>query len=190
MTPAPLDKSADDRALVDAARSGDSTAFRTIVARYELAVAAVVIGMLGPGDEADDVGQEVFIRFYRALDSYRGEASLKTYLSRIAMNLSLNAIKRRRRLRDRFVRRNELIAADEPATEDASMDAETNERIQAVRSAVSRLGEKHRPVVVLRMIEGYSTRETAEILEIPEGTVMSRLARGMAELRDPLQPYA
>ena len=84
-----------DRALTDRAREGDEAAFRTLVTRYESRVAATVVGMLGPGDEADDVGQETFIRFYQALGKFRGEAALITYLTRIAMNLSLNAIKRR-----------------------------------------------------------------------------------------------
>src|SRR4051812_20075618 len=80
---------AADHELLQLARDGDERAFRELVERYEPAVASVVVGMLGAGDDADDVGQETFIRFYRALGSFRGEASLKTYLRRIAMNLSL-----------------------------------------------------------------------------------------------------
>src|SRR4029079_16481230 len=63
----------------------------------ESEVAAAVLGMLARGDDADDVGQETFIRFHKALGSFRGESSLKTYLVHIAMNLSLNALQRRRR---------------------------------------------------------------------------------------------
>ncbi len=81
----------DDRSLVDRAQSGDEQAFRILVERYEGAVAATVIGMLGHG--AGDVGQEVFVRFYRSLSRFRGEAAVKTYLTRIAINQSLNALK-------------------------------------------------------------------------------------------------
>ena len=93
------DRMSIDTALIDRARAGDEAAFRGLVERYESQVAATVVGMLGPGDEADDVGQETFVRFYQALSKFRGEAALGTYLTRIAMNLSLNAIKRRQRQR-------------------------------------------------------------------------------------------
>src|SRR4029078_7253700 len=92
----------DDELLIRA-RKGDERAFAALVERYEGAVAATAIGMLGPGGDADDVGQETFIRFHRSLDRFRGESSLKTYLVHIAMNLSLNALKRRRRSLLRFV---------------------------------------------------------------------------------------
>lgn len=173
--------------LLARARSGDHAAFRSLVERYEPAVAATVQGMLGPGPEAEDVGQETFIRFYRALDSFREESSLKTYLTRIAINLSLNALKRRRRLRDRFVRNDEPDFAEPAVSGEVEMDA--GERAALVRKAVDRLEPKHRAVVVLRMLNGYSTRETAELLGVPQGTVLSRLSRGMQRLETLLKPY-
>src|SRR5580765_8918533 len=99
--------SPSDAELIASAREGDDRAFGAIVERYESAVAAVALGMLGDGDDAEDVGQETFIRFHRALGSFRGESSLKTYLVHIAMNLSLNALKRRRRSLLRFVSRDD-----------------------------------------------------------------------------------
>src|ERR671921_2987337 len=100
-------ESATDVELIDRARSGDDRAFAVLVDRYERPVAATVIGMLGPGDDADDVGQETFIRFHKALGSFRGDSSLKTYLVHIAMNLSLNALRRRRRSLLRFISRDQ-----------------------------------------------------------------------------------
>ena len=88
---------ASDEQLVDAARGGDKDAFKELVGRYERRIATTVIGMLGHCAEADDVGQETFIRFYRALHSFRGESSVGSYLTRIAINLSLNELKRRKR---------------------------------------------------------------------------------------------
>jgi len=169
--------------LLAAVRRGDQSAWRALVERHEGAVAAVVVGMLGPGDEADDVGQETFIRFYRSLDSFRGEASLKTWLQRIATNLSLNALKRRKRGLRRFIAMDD---ADESAPElqsDGAAQQTALGDMELVRAAVAALADKHRPVVVLRMIEGYSTRETAEMLGIPEGTVLSRLSRAMEQLK-------
>jgi RNA polymerase sigma-70 factor (ECF subfamily) len=179
----------DDHELVGLVLGGEDGAFRVLVERYEQVVAATVIRMLGPGDDAEDVGQETFIRFYRAIETFRGEASVKTFLTRIAMNLSLNALKRRRRMASRFVSRDQ---ADSPLPEpvaNGNASVEAHEIHDVVTRAIHELKPKHRAVVVLRMIEGYSTRETAEILGIPEGTVLSRLARGMDALEPLLQPY-
>ena len=184
-----------DAELIARARSGDDGAFAMLVDRYERAVASTVVGMLGPGDDADDIGQETFVRFHRALGSFRGESSLKTYLVHIAMNLSLNALKRRRRSALRFVSRDSesddgdpLVDLPEPRV-GPDADVDTKEIQLLVRAAVRRLGEKHRAVVVLRLFHDYSTKETAEVLGVPEGTVLSRLSRAMKELESMLRPY-
>lgn len=175
-----------DDELIARARLGDDRAFALLVERYESAVAATVVGMLGPGEDADDVGQETFIRFHRALNDFRGDSSLKTYLVHIAMNLSLNALKRRRRSLLRFVRDDESVSEvpeHRPGPADRLEARETRER---VRRAVMQLPEHHRSVVVLRMFNGYSTREVADILGVAEGTVMSRLSRAMKDLEKKL----
>lgn len=176
-----------DRALIDQARTGDEAAWRTLIERYEPQVAATVVGMLGPGDEADDVGQEVFVRFYQAPDKFRGAAALGTYLTRIAINLSLNALARRKRRRWRFWSRDDEQAPPEPSVDGRRQQA-TRDREQALQAALNQLKPPFRAVVVLRMIEGYSTKETAALLEIAEGTVLSRLARGMKQLKTILNP--
>ena len=179
-----------DAQLLARARDGDGNAFRQIVDRYEPVVAATVIGMLGRGDDADDVGQETFVRFHRAIDAFREESALKTYLVRIAMNLSLNALKQRKRHRLRFLSRDsdtDIPVAIAPAP-DVGVD-EMQERQDIVNRAVLQLREKHRAVVTLRLLQGLSVRETAQALDIPEGTVLSRLARATEQLRTVLQPY-
>lgn len=178
----------DDADLLARARSGDAAAFRSLVERYQDVVASVVIGMLGRGDDADDVGQETFIRFHASLHQFRGDAQLGTYLRKIAMNLSLNALKRRRRFSLRLVSRDD---AETPVHEPPvpAMDMEAVERREVVQRAVAALSEKLRPVVVLRILDGLSTNETAAVLQVPSGTVMSRLSRGLAELEQMLGPY-
>ncbi len=178
-----------DAELIARSRGGDEQAFRLIVERYQGVVAATVIGMLGKGDDADDVGQETFIRFHRALHDFREESTLKTYLVRIAMNLSLNALKRQKRSALRFISRDQTsMPLPEPVVE-AAHDDEHEERVAVVRNAVDALGPRHKPVVLLRMIQKLSTRETADALGIPEGTVLSRLSRAMQELSKALAPY-
>lgn len=173
-----------DEDLVAAARRGDHDAFRELVQRYQSIVARTVIAMLGNCEEAEDVGQETFVRFYESLDRFRGEASLKTYLTRIAMNLSLNAIKRGKIKRRIFATKSldEYNQIPNPA-EQSRLDTEL------IHKAIQKLEPKFRSVLVLRLIDGYSTRETAEILGIPLGTVLSRLARAQQKLRQLLEPY-
>jgi RNA polymerase sigma-70 factor (ECF subfamily) len=173
-----------DEDLVKDAREGDNRAFEELVRRYESVVAATVIGMLGNCAEAEDVGQETFIRFYRSLRKFRGESSVRTYLTRIAINLSLNEIKRRKRKRLLYTQKSveEFHDIADPKTRtEEGIDPET------VQHAVQDLDDDFRAVVVLRLIDGYSTAETAEILGIPIGTVLSRLSRAQKKLRTALQ---
>ncbi len=140
------------------------------------------------GDDAEDVGQETFIRFYRAMDNYRGEAKLGTYIIRIAINLSLKSLKRRQTWVKRFVSRDdEQMVVAEPARDGVS-DVEAGARAELVHRADGALKPEHRAVVVLRMLEGYSTRETADMLSVPQGTVMSRLSRALQRLEGLLGP--
>jgi RNA polymerase sigma-70 factor (ECF subfamily) len=179
---------ASDAALLERAKAGDPLAFRALVERHEPAVAATTIGMLGAGPDAEDVGQETFVRFYRSLDRFRGDAALRTYLTRIAMNLALNAIRRRTRFTARFLRLDPGTPGHEPATGEPD-PAGARDRRRQVRAALDALDPRHRAVVVLRLIEGYSTRETAAILDVPEGTVLSRLSRARKRLADHLRPW-
>jgi len=192
------DSAPSDEILVAGARAGDERAFAAIVDRYEARVSATVVSMLGPGDEAEDVGQETFIRLYRYLDRYRGDASLGTYLTRIAMNLSLTALRRRKRWFARFVSVESTPGGElddgrvpaGPGLERLAVDSdagplghlERKERRDRVQQALADLNPDHRAVVVLRWIDGLSTKEAAATLGIPEGTVMSRLSRAMDRL--------
>ena len=173
-----------DLELVKAAQTGDSSAFRMLVERYEAQIAATVISMLGPGAEADDVGQETFIRFYNNLDNFRGESSPGTYITRIAINLSFNALKRRQRMEKHHV---PLEHAQRRASHDPGY--ESKEKHEKIHAALKQLEPKFRAVVVLRFLQGYSTKETAKLLKIPQGSVLSRLARAQEKLKHYLKPY-
>jgi RNA polymerase sigma-70 factor (ECF subfamily) len=182
------DAMAAEQALVGRARLGDQAAFRALVERYEGLVAATVTGMLGTGAEADDVGQNTFIRFYQSLDQYRGEGGVAPYLTRIAINLSLNALEKRKRRLKTFFSREELPPLTDPIHE-GDQELQQIEWQRIIQRALNRLRPKHRAVVVLRLIDGYSTQETAELLDVPVGTVLSRLARAQKQLKNLLEPY-
>ena len=168
-----------DIELIERARAGDHNAFSQIVKRYKSKVAGTIIGMLGKSDDADDIGQEVFIRFYNSINNFRGESSLGTYLTRIAINLSLNEIKRKK-LKRIFSFEKILDEGQDIMNED--MHNVISENKEIIQNAVQKLNVKYRTVLVLRLIDDYSTEETAKIL-IPIGTVLSRLSKGSNEIK-------
>ncbi len=174
-----------DAALVDAARAGGEDAFRTLVERYEGRVAAIAIRMLGATSEAEDVGQETFIRFHRNLRRFRGQASVGTYLTRIVVNLSLNELKKRRRrsIFVPFAPAGGERDAPELAYADPAANAEYDDTGDRIQQALNQLKPEFRSVIVLRLMEGHSTKETAEILALPVGTVLSRLRRSQEKLK-------
>jgi RNA polymerase sigma-70 factor (ECF subfamily) len=178
-----------DTELLAKARKGDQTAFRELVDRYESIVAATVIGMLGSGPDAEEVGQETFIRFYRSLGRFRGDSKITTYLTRIAINLSLDTLRRRKRNESRFVTWNGENALPDELVVQGEQELDARERREYVQRAIQSLDPKHRSVVVMRMMSGYSTKETAALLRIPTGTVLSRLARAQDKLKQLLAPY-
>lgn len=182
-------KNLSDEVILDLIKKNDQNAFRLLIERYEKNVAATVINMLGYSDEADDVGQEVFIRFYQNINQYKGNSSLKTYLTRIAINLSLNELKRRKLRNLRYIFwNNNQDEEDQKAMQIADPNDSESKRdaVNLVQKALQKVEIKIRSVIILRLIEGYDTRETAEILEIPQGTVLSRLSRGQEKLKEAL----
>ncbi len=169
-------KSLNDLQLIDLSLRGNMRAFEVIIKRYESAVARVTISMLG-NEAADDVGQEVFLRFYSSMKKFKGDSKLGTYLVRIAINLSLNEIKKN----TRYSSGNNDNIENNHGSYNLEEEADTRSIIQY---SLNLLEPEFRTVVVLRNIEGYSTRETAEILNIPQGTVLSRLSRGHQKLKE------
>jgi RNA polymerase sigma-70 factor (ECF subfamily) len=141
--------------------------------------------MLGHTTEAEDVGQETFVRFYQSLDRFRGDSTIGTYLTRIAINLSLNEIRKRKRRRNLFYTKDENTIENVPDAQDFKDQKETNTLVQG---GLQKLPPKFRSVIVLRLIDGYSTEETAKILNLPVGTVLSRLARAQMKLKAILTP--
>jgi RNA polymerase sigma-70 factor, ECF subfamily len=176
-------ENSNDVDLIAAILAGDTNAFAIIVRRYEGPVAGTVVGMLGPGDEAEEVGQITMVNLYRSLDQFQGDAELKTYITRIAINASLDALRKRKRYFLRFwtPTNTREIDLEEPAAQ-APDPAETFETKQAVHAALSHLSPEFRTVAILRLMQGYSVDEVADILKIAPGTVMSRLARAKSKL--------
>ena len=175
----------EEHKLVKAALEGDKHAFGEIVTRYRKMVARTVKSMLGDSVFAEDIGQEVFIKLYYSLPEFRGEAKLSTYIQRIAVNLTLNEIKRRKRFFSMFSQKgNNEMYEFEVADQDTQ---EQREATEIVTKALKAMDPKFSIIITMRMLQGYSTKETAEILDLPLGTVLSRLSRAQEQLKDILE---
>ncbi|MDX9810829.1 MAG: sigma-70 family RNA polymerase sigma factor [Bacteroidales bacterium] len=171
--------------LVRASIDGDKAAFGEIVRRYQGMVARTVKGMLGDTVYSEDIGQEVFVKLYYSLPEFRGEAKLSTYIQKIAVNLTLNEIKRRKKFFSMFSQ-----TGDDEMHEIDIADPDTGERAEAseiVNKALAEMDPRFRIIVTMRMLQGYSTKETAEILDLPLGTVLSRLSRAQEQLKSILK---
>jgi len=174
-----LSEKITEEQLLASVRKGNQEAFGQLVKQYEGVVAATIRGMLGNTPEVEDVGQEVFIRVFKSLHQFKGSSTFKTWITRIAINLSLNELKKRKRLFSRFISTDDTVKFERNVeTQDA------NDTKEMVQKGISQLDVKFRSVLVLRLIQGYSTKETADILDIPQGTVLSRLNTAQKKLKD------
>lgn len=165
---------------IRAAQKGDQRAFTWLVEQHADQVRKTVVSMLGEGPQAEDVAQEVFIRLHRSLKNYKADARLATYLHRIAINLSLDAIKKRKR---RKLWQSPFGRDEVQQIADDSASVERQDLQDAIRYAIQQLEPDFRAVVTLRLIQGYSVKETSEMLGVPMGTVASRLARAQKQLQ-------
>jgi RNA polymerase sigma-70 factor, ECF subfamily len=176
-----------DGELVELARGGDTAAFGDLVSRHKLTVYRAALAALGSPADAEDVAQEAFILAFQNLGAFRGEASVKTWMVRIAWRLALT----RRRGLIKYVRRTlridagapETIQSPEPSAEVQLGDAETVARVrQLIRALPSRL----RDPLLLSMNPDMTSDEIAAVLGVPPGTVRWRLMEARRQLRQRL----
>ena len=174
--------------LVSAARRGDTCAHGELVARHRAGVGSVVYRMCGDPRLAEEAAQEAFLRAWQRLGSYRPEQPFRAWIYRIAINAALDALRRDRRL----VSLEDLLAAgpeEAHLAEDSRGPEETvstRQQTRQIRQAVLALPPASRSVLVLREYGGMSYSEIASTLEIPLGTVMSRLNSARSQLRQAL----
>ena len=177
----------EDWALMARVARGDEPAFRMLVARHQTAIYELCYRYLGHVQDAEEVAQDVFIRLFRSAATWEPRAKLSTYLYRIAVNLSLNRIRDRKRRRLFSL---DQVHEDGSTTEYAAPDTvrpdvllEDAERRRAVRAAVARLPEKQRTVVILRRYHELSYQEIAEVMGCSVQSVESRLFRARQRLK-------
>jgi RNA polymerase sigma-70 factor (ECF subfamily) len=181
-----------DAELVIRWQSGDSRAFEQLVRRHEARVYRMLFRMLGSREEAEDATQDAFLSLHRHGHRFRREARFSTFLYRVAANAALNRRRSlgRARSREKLLVIRQSTGADLPAAPRDPEGAASGAEIQArVQEALLTLPPDLRMAVVLYDIEGQSYRDIAEALDIPEGTVKSRIHRGRQALREELTGY-
>lgn len=171
----------NDSDMVRGVLEGDATAYRGLVEKYQGRVYGMVYGMVRNREDARDITQEAFVKAYRSIHSFRLESSFYTWIYKIAMNQAIDFLrKRKRRKASGFdegiaTRDGDGGIADAHNSESPRKALERKQLYAAIMDALERLPEDQRQVVLLRELEGLSYREIAEVVGIPEGTVMSRL---------------
>jgi RNA polymerase sigma-70 factor (ECF subfamily) len=171
-----------DAASIEAVKKGDCEAFTPLIERYKLYVYRLVYRMVGNRDDAEDLVQEVFIKAYAGIKGFKTGRPFLPWISRIAMNHAINFKKKEQREKTmplEWIEDRQSDGKDDPV--EMTEDKLLKERIS---SAMARLPDEYRAILVLRVEEERSYTEISEILNIPKGTVMSRLARARRRLKE------
>jgi len=177
--------SEDDR-LIAEARAGHTAAFGQLVKTYQNRLFNTLAHYVGSPEEAEDVAQEAFVQAFVKLDSFKGDSAFYTWLYRIAFNISVSRARRRRP--ETSIDRAKDVGGKEPQgmDESPSHQLERKERVELVQSALRELNDEYRAILILRELEGCSYESIAEVLELPIGTVRSRIHRGRKMMREAL----
>ncbi|MFH0991795.1 MAG: sigma-70 family RNA polymerase sigma factor [bacterium] len=183
----------DDFQLVEAFKAGDEQAFEKLMRRYHRQVANIIYLTLGNRDEIEDLTQEVFIRVYKSLHRFERDSSVYSWIYRIAVNISIDEIRRRKIKRTLSLEfftdgklEEEKRSKETPTASDALFD---EEKKQVIRDALQQLSPIHRAILVLREYEDLSYEEIAESMHISVQAVKSRIFRAREEMRKLLQDY-
>jgi RNA polymerase sigma-70 factor (ECF subfamily) len=177
----------DDTQLIDQSLQGDPQAFGQLMEKYQARLYNTMVHVVGCPEEAEDVVQEAFVQVFLKLDTFRGQSAFYPWLYRIAFNQSIN---RRRRKRPWTSVEDARAAAGEEPLDSAETPGERllrQERADQLHKALASLCEEHRAILILREIEGCCYQTIAQILDLPVGTVRSRLHRARLQLRDRLK---
>lgn len=177
----------DDAPLIDEALAGNSAAFGQLVTRYQDRLYNTLVHIVGSADEAYDVAQDAFVQAYLKLDSFHRTSAFYTWLYRIAFNLAIS--RRRRHKPTSSLDQSRELTGNEPLSRDdaPSERLDRDERVGQVQMALAAMTEDFRTVLILREMEGFSYEAIADVLELPVGTVRSRLHRARLELREQLK---
>ena len=185
-----------DHALIEATKNGDESAYAVIIGRYRNPITNYLYRFLNDYEEAVDLAQETFVRVYFAIDRYHTDYAFSTYIYRIATNLAISEIRKRKRRTILSLTGLFQVDADDDTefqpTDNKSLpdkDLIDDERGRVIARAIATLPPKYRVPVILRDVEGKTYEEIAGILELGLGTTKSRISRARALLKEKLRNY-
>jgi RNA polymerase sigma-70 factor (ECF subfamily) len=184
-----------DAELVQRAKDGDPAAFRKLFDQYHRRAFAVAVGVVKNQEDALDVVQEAFIKVHRHIDRFQGSSSFYTWLYRIVMNLAIDHVRKARHVTDFDDRIRHSDAAGDGALMPRIMDENPGKTVVRseltahIQQALDQLPEYHRAVILLREVEGLSYEEMAKVLDVPKGTIMSRLFHARKKMQELLKAY-
>jgi RNA polymerase sigma-70 factor (ECF subfamily) len=170
----------DEKKLLAKAKNGDQEAFGKLVERYQRRVYTVIYRFVRNHTEADDLAQESFIRAFKAIGRFDLRYPFSPWMYKIAINLTLNHLKKRK------LKMSDVDLEQRPSGNNPQTVMEQDQTRRKVHKAIAKLPLKLRQVLVLRVYEDWPYAQIAEVLEIPVGTVMSRLARAREALKEEL----
>jgi RNA polymerase sigma-70 factor (ECF subfamily) len=182
-----------DQELVERARDGDTRAFDALILKYGDKLYGLVYHMTSHKEDTHDLLQEIFARAYQSLKSFRGNSTFYTWLYQIAVNLTLNFLKKKKRRSGLSLNELDAAAHQDPAlidqTHEANPEQQTNlnELQVKLNEAMQKLSDPHRMVVTMFDIQGMSHAEIAKVLKTSEGTIRSRLHYAHLQLQAALQ---
>jgi len=177
----------EDARLIDDSLAGDTASFGALVRKYQDRLFNTMVHVAGSREEAEDVVQDAFVKAFVKLKTFQGNSAFYTWLYRIAFNVSVSR-KRRKRPEPSVDASRDVIGSDPADPEEApSVRLEREESIAQVRRALAALGEEQRGILLLREMEGYTYEEISAVLDLPIGTVRSRLHRARLQFRDELK---
>lgn len=178
--------SSPDLILARRAAAGHADAWDELVELYGDRLYNLALHFAGNRQEAEDLTQEIFLRLYTNLRQYRGDCPLVSWALRLSRNLCIDHYRRNRQER-RSLRVSDEILAHVPAGDDIHAEAQWREEVEAVHAALREMPEDMAEVVMLRDLQGWSLEEVGAFLEIPMGTVKSRLHRARLEVAERVQ---
>jgi len=177
----------EDAALIDETLAGHPQAFGQLVTKYQDRLFNAVVHVLGSVEDAHDVVQDAFVQAFVKLDTFKRTSAFYTWLYRIAFNRAIS-LRRRQRPTSSIEQAREASGEEPPGKESSPVERmEQQDRVAQVQTALQELTEEHRSVLVLREMEGFHYDEISEILNLPVGTVRSRLHRARMQMRGQLK---